>query len=287
MMKTFFLFTVASALFAAPTPKAVAKLSAPAPVIAATPSGRTVHYAERDVIPINTRVRFQTMIILPREESIVDVLSGDKENWVNEKAGNFAFTKPVFPDITTNLILITSSGNVYSFILAESSEKTPDLKVFVEPRSESMLTAMKSNPKFVPAVAVEDFKIQAARAVDQAALAEAESAKRIAEAEKKAQKELLMAKAAIPQQMKFEYKYEPQSDFNVVAIWNDGKFTYIAANPTDVPAVYEIKDDKPSLIRFDYRDGPDSGLYTVPKILDRFYLAIGRKKMHVTRQKHR
>jgi hypothetical protein len=43
----------------------------------------------------------------------------------------------------------------------------------------------------------------------------------------------------------------------------------------ETPALYEVKDGKPSLINFDFSDG----LYTVPKELDNGYLAIGKKKV--------
>ena len=54
-------------------------------------------------------------------------------------------------------------------------------------------------------------------------------------------------------------------EFKVAAIYRDDKFTYIKANPQETPALYEIKDGKPSLVQFRYING----MYTVDKVLVR------------------
>ena len=50
------------------------------------------------------------------------------------------------------------------------------------------------------------------------------------------------------------------------------------AHPAEAPALYEVKDSKPSLIQFEMR--PD-GLYFVPKILDTVYLQVGKEKLMI------
>jgi hypothetical protein len=57
----------------------------------------------------------------------------------------------VASDTRTNLNLITASGNVYSFVLSEvtdAPDSEPDLKLFVEPKDESMLSAASGQPRF-------------------------------------------------------------------------------------------------------------------------------------------
>ena len=63
-------------------------------------------------------------------------------------------------------------------------------------------------------------------------------------------------------------------------MYHDDKFTYIQADPQEAPALYEIKDGKPNLINFELKDG----VYTVAKILDNGYLAIGKKKFNFVRE---
>ncbi len=55
---------------------------------------REVAASERGVISLTTKVRYTTMIILPDNEEILDVLCGDKEFWVINASHNIAHLKP-------------------------------------------------------------------------------------------------------------------------------------------------------------------------------------------------
>src|SRR5947209_20311254 len=57
-------------------------------------AARVVQYAERDVVLVRTRVRFTTLVVLPKNEQIMDFVCGDKEFWVVNGAQNFAYVKP-------------------------------------------------------------------------------------------------------------------------------------------------------------------------------------------------
>ena len=125
---------------------------------------KVVQYGEKDVVKVNAKLRYTSLIILPKNEQILDFTCGDKEFWIVNGSQNFAYVKPAKPGSHTNLNLITASGNVYSFVLAEVSETPtvePDLKVFVEPKEESMISAANRAPKFVSAQQVEDYRQQA------------------------------------------------------------------------------------------------------------------------------
>src|SRR5882724_5941981 len=128
----------------------------PATALSDTPTAevqaaaKVVHYGERDVVGVKTKLRYTTLIVLPKDEQILDFTCGDREYWVVNGNQNFAYVKPAKPGSQTNLNLVTASGNVYSFILAEVSEtpeKDPDLKVFVELREDSMTAATTGRPK--------------------------------------------------------------------------------------------------------------------------------------------
>ena len=81
--------------------------------------------------------------------------------------------------------------------------------------------------------------------------------------------------------MRFSYRFEAgKKPFNVRAMYNDDKFTYIQARPEETPALYEVKDGKPNLVDFSYKNG----VYVVTKILDEGYLAIGKQKLAFKRQ---
>jgi type IV secretion system protein VirB9 len=125
---------------------------------------------------------------------------------------------------------------------------------------------------FVSAEIAERYKQEAA---DAKAKAEAAAA----QAQQKAQASAEQYRASYPAKLQFDYIFDHgKAPFNVSAIYRDDKFTYIRAQPQEVPALYEVKDGKPSLVNYDFANG----LYTVPKILEAGYLAVGKQKMSFT-----
>src|SRR5436190_3137440 len=93
---------------------------------------REVSASSRNLIPLNTKIRYTTMILLPDDEEILDVVCGDKDFWVISATQNIAHVKPAKEGAATNLNLVTATGAVYSFLLNEKSgNAAPDLKVYV------------------------------------------------------------------------------------------------------------------------------------------------------------
>ena len=59
------------------------------------------------------------------------------------------------------------------------------------------------------------------------------------------------------------------------SIWHDGQSTFIKADARELPALYEVTaGGTPSVVNFQV----ENGMYVVPKVLDRGYLAIGKEK---------
>jgi len=245
----------------------------PAP---ASPAAKVVSYTEKDVVPVKAKIRFTTLIVLPKQEQILDFTCGDKEFWIVNGSQNFAYVKPAKVGSRTNLNLITASGNVYSFVLSEVSDAAdsdPDLKIFVEPKDEALLSAANAQPRFVAAQQAEDYRQQA-----EIAQTEARDAKQAAQ--EAIEREAGQFRAEYPMTLKFPYRVEAgKRPFNVTAMYTDGKFTYIQAHPEEPPALYELKDGKPDLIEFEFRNGT----YIVAKMLDSGYLAIGKQKLSFVR----
>ena len=256
-----------------PEPVKAATIAPDTPLAEAQPEARVIQYSEKDVVKVRTKLRYTTLIVLPKNEQILDYTCGDKEFWVVNGNQNFAYVKPAKAGAETNLNLVTASGNIYSFVLNEISE-TPnaqaDLKVFVELSSQPMTEAASAPPRFVSAQVAEDYRQQAD----------------IAKEETKQVKQ--SAQAAIDSgiskfitNVRFPYRFEAgRKPFLVRAMYHDDKFTYIQARPEETPTLYEVKDGKPNLVSFDYKDG----VYVVGKILDEGYLAIGKQKLSFERQ---
>jgi len=239
-----------------------AALSLGTPLVAQTTGIREVTATDRSVIPLNTRVRYTTMVVLPDGEEILDVICGDRDFWVISAVQNVAHIKPAKAGAETNLNLVTARGTIYSFLLNERSNGAqPDLKVYVNADP----AAPTARQKYYSAAEVERL---------QADLTEAREA--TTRAEVRARESIAAARQVFPTEMQFAYrtvKYE--RPFLVRAMWHDGQFTYLRSDAAELPALYELKDGKPAVVNFQVHNGT----YVVPKVLDRGYLALGNAKL--------
>lgn len=243
-------------------------------------TSRTVAYHNVDIVPISVEVQFTTLIELPKEESILEVTCGSKDNWAVNWTGNLAYLKPALAHGKTNINLITTSGNVYSFLVSEvSGQQTghADLKLFIEPSDAGSIAAMKGKPKYVSADAVEGYR-KAAETAELQLKAERVASKVDLEREK------MELRATYPATIKHDYSYPggDRNPFNVTAIFHDEHFTYIEATPQELPSLYETKDNKPSLIQFEF--DAKTNRYSVPKVLDSGYFKVGKQKLTFKRE---
>ena len=228
---------------------------------------REVSASARSLIPLQTKLRYTTMVVLPEGEEILDVICGDRDFWVISSTHNIAHVKPAKEGAATNMNLVTASGAVYSFLLTEKSGNgMPDLKVYVNADPN----APQGKPKYYSAAQVEDL---------QAELAEAKAA--VEAANRRTAESIAAYQQQYPGKLQFVYgapRYV--KPFLVRSIWNDGQFTYIKADATELPALYEVKDGKPALLNFQVHEGT----YVVPKVLDKGYLALGRERFDFLQQ---
>ena len=236
---------------------------------------RMVDYSNRDIITVRARLRYTTVIQLPPSEQIMDIVIGDKDNWVINGAANLAYIKPAKASAATNLNLVSTRGIIYSFLLAEIGEGAPDLKIFVQTHDEAILLALNSPAKYIPVERIEDYRQQA-----EAAKVQAREAKQAAQ--KAVDSKVSEFQNTYPAKVVFGYRFERgKKPFDVTEIFNDGKFTYIKASPAETPTLYELKDGTPNLVNFEFRDGT----YVVAKVLESGYLAIGKKRFTFTKEK--
>jgi type IV secretion system protein VirB9 len=226
---------------------------------------RTVRYGPRDVITIHCKIRNTTLIILPPGERILDLVIGDKDMWVLEGTDRYAYMKPAGANLSTTINIIAQSGNVYTFLAHEVSNRstTPDVKVFVELADPSQFQAVAAPPRFVPADEADALKAQ------------------LAAQEARAAKEKEEFVAAYPTRIAFDYDFKlNQKPFLVTAIWHDDRTTYIRAKAAEKPTLYELRDGEPTVINYDLK----GDVYVVPKVLDQGRLIIGKKRFDFRRQ---
>jgi type IV secretory pathway VirB9-like protein len=234
---------------------------------------KVVPYGQRDIVRVKTKLRFSTLIVLPKNEEILDFVCGDKEYWAINGVQNFAHVKPARAGSETNLTLITASGNIYSFVLMEVSEvpgAAADLNVFIEPKEDAMISAASGRPRFVSAQVADDYRQQA-----EIAKAETRQTKQAAQAA------IDSGVSKFISNVRFPYRYEAgKKPFFVRCMYHDDKMTYIQARPEETPTLYEIKDGQPNVVNFEYQNG----VYVVGKILDQGYLTIGKQKLGFKRE---
>src|SRR5947208_2610534 len=90
-----------------PTPTVSPAVPTPSPMATSLPDtvpvvnppdpaleSRLIHYSEKEVVRLRTKLRYTTLIILPKAEKILDFSCGDREFWVVEGSDNFAYVKP-------------------------------------------------------------------------------------------------------------------------------------------------------------------------------------------------
>jgi type IV secretory pathway VirB9-like protein len=238
-------------------PLMVASLSAQAPGV------RDVTASPRSVIPLDTKLRYTTMVILPDGEEILDVVCGDRDFWVISAAQNIAHIKPAKEGAATNLNLITSSGAVYSFLLTEGKAPQPDLKLYVSGDQP----VVRDTPKYYSAIQVSALQTQ---------LTETRAA--VDQAQHRADDAIATFKQQYPSSLHFVYgrpRYE--KPFYVRSVWHDGRFTYIKSDAPVLPAIYEMTADGSELLNFQVQEGT----YVIPKVVDKAYLMLGRARLPV------
>jgi hypothetical protein len=237
-----------------------------------TQGARTVVYHPRALIALRAKLQYTTLIVLPEGDDVVEVTCGDKEFWIVNVRDHLVSVKPAKPGSETNLNLVTTSGQVYAFLLTEISKRTgeaPDLTVYLEPDDLAAAATARARPRYVPAEQLEDFRAQA--------IAAREDARQASEAARVALEDGLTAfRTAYPLTLRFPYRFTAnRAPFFVSAIFHDDHRTFIQARAPELPSLYEEKDGAPNLVNFEVRDGT----YIVPKILDRGYLMLGKQRL--------
>lgn len=242
---------------------------------------RTVTVSESTTPPIvRAAVLQSTLILLPAEEKVATVFGGDTVDWVfdgGHVASRFISVKPKVANGTTDVHIVSDHGNEYTLELQEVSADTDphfDSKVFVVPGDKAAKDRLSDLPVFVPAADLE-------KARQEAAAAKAASMAELKAEDSKAEQ----YRSQYPGSLHFDYAWDQKKghELGLEQVWRDDKFTYLRGHFQETPALYEVKDDKGSLINFDF----SNGLFTVPKQLDNGYLAIGKKKLEFHRAAER
>ena len=213
-----------------------------------------------------------TLIVVPAEEKVANVFAGDTVDWVfdgGHVASRFVSIKPKVANSTTDVHIVSDHGNEYTLQLREvSSDDDPhfDSKILIDPSDKAAKDRLVALPVFVPAADLD-------KAKQEAATAKAAQAAELKSEQAKAEQ----YRSQYPTSLHFDFTWDEKKgkELGLQQIWHDDKFTYLRGQFQETPALYEVKEGKPSLVNFDFADG----LYTVPKQLESGYLEIGKQKV--------
>lgn len=221
-----------------------------------------------------------TLLVLPEQEKVATVFGGDTAGWIFDGGhipSRFISIKPKVAGSSTDIHIVSDHGNEYTLQLKEiTGDGDPhfDSKVFLQPGDQQGKQKLIQLPVFVPASQMQE---RIDHFQKEAELARAAAA----EEQKGAEREAEQYRSSYPGKLHFDYTWnrEKADKLGLQEIWRDDKFTYLRGHFQEPPALYELKDGKGSLINFEF----SNGLYTVPKILDQGYLAIGKRRLDFRR----
>lgn len=269
---------VCFALFAFTAVSAAGLGAAPLSRHAEPSAPRAITVAESEAPPLIRAALLQsTLIELPAQEKVATVFGGDTVDWVfdgGHVASRFISVKPKLAGSTTDVHIVSDHGNQYTLQLREvSADADPhyDSTVMLQPGDQAAKDKIAAMPVFVPAAELDRAKQETA---------DAKAAEAAAKKSDEAKAE--QYRSQYPGTLHFDYRWNESkgSALGLAQIWRDDKFTYVKGQFQETPALYELKDGKPSLINFDFTNG----LYTVPKQLDRGYLVIGKQRVDFYRK---
>jgi type IV secretory pathway VirB9-like protein len=194
---------------------------------------KTHKWSRDKLIKINTRMFMESMIVLPEDERIVTIYSGDKRFFRFSRPENFPYMLAIQPTeegIDTSLQVISESGRIYLFYVRSlpiKTKTTPDLLVYVD-------------------------------ADNVGGRVDISGSKTISTANSLNQKDYLHS-LGVGKKVNGNYKINGSEVIAPQAVYDDGKWTYFdfrnIPSSMDRPAVYKITDKKQTLVNTRRMDG--------------------------------
>ena len=222
---------------------------------------RPVTVSESEVLEITTRAGFTTLLMFPDGEDIVHLAMGDATLWTpQQNTPNTIAIKPTLDGIETNMHLTTISGKTYSAFIRERKNVPPDMKVMLE----TGFTTKAASQKYFTAAEVEPLKAELATAYA-----------RMDAIQKEADQAIADAQAKVPSTLAY-YEVKNIPPFKVQGMVSNGAVTFIKVAGREAPVLYELIDDKPSMVNVQVLNGDT---YVASKVLGPGYFVLGKQRL--------
>ena len=209
------------------------------------------------------------MIILPEHEQILDFVCGDKDFWVVSGAQNLAYVKPAKAGATTNLNLVTASGNVYSFLLTEGAARGRS-EALCRARRHRCKAASSGAAKFYTAAEVDELR----QAAETRARRRAGGTRRRREDHRGARQQRSRRptrRSSIPVSLQGRTRSRSSS----TAIYTTARSRTSRRTPANCRRCTKCRTARRISINFQV----EHGVYVVAEVLDSGYLSIGQQKL--------
>lgn len=233
---------------------------------------------------------WQTTIELPAEDNYLDFLLGDtpatKREQVHWVVNSFQSAKYVSvrpnkntQSVTDLTITTEKPGHDITLILVDvtheadaHADTTVILRADGEPTDPG--TKQKYDQMFTQVTAISEKIDEFRKRLD----SQDEHIKQgLSDAKDKA----LLQDAATPREnYKYDHKKGAKQPFGVKQMWNNGKYTFITVNTSEVPALYAYRDGKPNWVEWDFKNG----VYFVPIVINEGELRVGKKQLRFHRE---
>lgn len=211
-------------------------------------------YEPNDTFVVMTRPKSITDIVLHPDEEVIGLALGDTFQWQVKEAKGHIFVKPLRPNLSTSVTLVTSA-RTYQFTLQSS----PEDGIWYQRVS------------FVyPQLLVIERERQA-------------TVKRSQDAEVARLDAQVASPRLSPENLNFEYSVSGDATFKPTQVFDDGKFTWVRMPKTqDMPAFFMVAEDGGielinTHLRGDY--------VVVQRLVNKLLLKLGKTEVKVERNK--
>ena len=241
-------------------------------------------------VSVTTQQHWTTVLWLNPQEKIIEIIIGDKDDFVVHPNGEDKVAAPVnFTTISTragapdnaktNVTILTESGNLYNVVVNDVTghpDAHADTQVNLDATDE-MHAALSQAPKFVPAAELDALKAQVQSLEEQRKQDLAAAQQKLEAANAQSEVKLDAANT----QTAYAFEKAKGDPFDVTAIFDNGKFTFVRTTTREAFSIYEVHEGKPIALN-EFPDG--FGTIRLDRVVTDGYFQIGKKKAEFHRE---